>query len=92
MHWPTNRRSTSRLVMIVLGGAASAALAGCSTSADVSYGTYQFGPGYQSGQTYESRVYGDTSQGIGAENCRSVMRRHADAYGRVSSTQETVCD
>ncbi|MEZ0171503.1 hypothetical protein [Microvirga sp. TS319] len=92
MQWQRNRRSEARLVVAVLGSIIGTALAGCSTSADVSYGSYQFGPGYQSGRVYESRVYGDTQQGFGAENCRTVMHRQADAFGRLSSAEETVCD
>ncbi|WP_414473843.1 hypothetical protein [Microvirga sp. M2] len=97
MQWRRIRRSEGRLIVAALGVAAlgsviGMALAGCSTSADVSYGSYQFGPGYQSGRVYESRVYGDTQQGIGAESCRTVMHRQADAFGRPSSSEETVCD
>ncbi|SCZ11306.1 hypothetical protein SAMN02927923_04230 [Microvirga guangxiensis] len=83
-HWLSRRR----LIAIVIG-VAGAGLAGC--SADVSYGSYRFGPGYETGQVYESRVYGSAQQGLGAENCRTVVRREADAFGRVSSREETVC-
>jgi len=79
-------------MIVVLGGGLSAGLAGCSTSADVAYGTYSFGPGYETGQVRESRVYGDIRQGIGTENCRTVSRREADQFGRLSSFEETVCE
>jgi len=85
-------RPLGRGFTFAVGMALAAGLAGCSTSADVAYGTYQFGPGYETGHVYESRVYGDTQQGIGAENCRTVMRRGADASGRPRSYEETVCD
>jgi len=81
-----------RLPVIVLGVGLGAGLAGCSTSADVSYGTYRFGPDYEASQVYENRVYGDTQDGIGRESCRTVVRREADAYGRPSSVEETACD
>jgi hypothetical protein len=76
----------------VLGVGLGAGLAGCSTSADVAYGTYRFGPGYESGQVRESHVYSDPREGIGAESCRTVLRREADAFGRLSSFEETVCE
>jgi len=84
--------SLERCLVIVVGAGLLAGLAGCSTSADVAYGTYQFGPGYQAGRVYESRVYGDTQSGIGAENCRTVLRQETDAFGRLSSSEETVCE
>lgn len=80
------------LMIVVLGLGLSTGLAGCSTSADVSYGAYSFGPGYETGRVYESRVYGDTQRGFGSENCRTVLRRQVDAYGRASSVEETLCD
>lgn len=86
------RLSKSGLMVSVLGLGLGAGLAGCSTSADVSYGEYSFGPGYEAGRVYENRVYGDTEQGFGGENCRTVLRREVDAYGRASSVEETVCD
>jgi hypothetical protein len=87
-----NPRLKCRLVIAALGVGLSAGLAGCSTSADVAYGTYRVGPGYEAGQVRESRVYGDTRRGIGTENCRTVLRREADAFGRLSSFEETVCE
>ena len=86
------RLSKSGLMIAVLGLGLSAGLAGCATSADVSYGEYSFGPGYEAGRVYENRVYGDTQQGFGSENCRTVLRREVDPYGRDSSVEETVCD
>lgn len=85
-------RSRRRWVQAVLGLAYCGGLAACSTSADVSYGEYRFGPGYESGRVYENRVYADTSGGLGRENCRTVLRQQEDAFGRVSSFEETVCD
>ena len=76
------------LVLIVLG----VALGGCTTSADVSYSRYRFGPGYESEQVYESRVYGDTEQGLGSVSCRVVSRRQVNPFGEISVGEETVCD
>jgi hypothetical protein len=80
------------LIIAVIGSGVGTGLAACSTSADVAYGTYSFGPGYQSGQVYESRVYGDPQRGVGAESCRTIVRREADEFGRLSSWEETICD
>jgi hypothetical protein len=81
------------LIVASLGlGLVGIGLAGCSTSANVSYGEYRFGPGYETGRVYENSVYGDTQRGFGKENCRTVLRRTVDAFGRASSTEETVCD
>jgi hypothetical protein len=85
-------RSLERRLIIAVGAGLAAGLAGCSTSADIAYGSYQFGPGYQTGRVYEGRVYGDPQRGIGAENCRTVLRQETDAFGRLSSWEETVCD
>lgn len=79
-----------RIMVLALGCGLS--LAACSTSADVSYGTYQLGPGYETGRVYENRVYADTSHGLGHENCRTVVRRQEDAFGRSFSSEETLCD
>ena len=76
------------LILIVLG----AALGGCMTSADVSYSRYRFGPGYETEQVYESRIYGDTEQGLGSESCRVVARRQVNPFGEISVREETVCD
>jgi hypothetical protein len=76
------------LILMVLG----AAIGGCTTSADVSYSRYRFGPGYETEQVYESRVYGDMEQGLGSESCRVVARRQADPFGEISVGEETVCD
>ncbi len=81
-----------RCILAALGIGLSAGLAGCSTSADVAYGSYQFGPDYQTGHVYESRVYGDTQRGIRAENCRTVARQVTDAFGQLSSSEETICE
>lgn len=80
----------SKCFLLMIGMvSASAGLAGC--SADVSYGSYRFGPGYEAGQVHESRVYGNAEQGLGAENCRTIIRREADVFGRPASQEETVC-
>lgn len=76
------------LILIALG----AALGGCTTSADVSYSRYRFGPGYEVEQVYESRVYGNTVEGLGGESCRVVARRQVNPFGEVSIGEETVCD
>jgi len=81
-----------RGVLAFLGLGICGSLAACSTSADVSYGEYRFGPGYESGRVYENRVYADTSRGLGRENCRTVVHQQEDAFGRVFSSEETVCD
>lgn len=76
------------LILTVL----SAALGGCTTSADVSYSRYRFGPGYETEQVYEGRIYGDTAEGVGSESCRVVARRQVSPFGEVSIGEETVCD
>jgi hypothetical protein len=76
------------LILIVLG----AALGGCTTSAGVSYSQYRFGPGYEAEQVYESRIYGDTAQGLGSESCGVVARRQVNPFGEISVGEETVCD
>jgi hypothetical protein len=76
------------LILIILG----AALGGCTTSADVSYSRYRFGPGYETEQIYESRIYGDTAQGLGSESCRVVAGRQINPFGEISVGEETVCD
>jgi hypothetical protein len=80
------------LAIAALGLGCGSGLAACSTSADVFYGEYRIGPGYESGRVYENRVYADTNRGLGRENCRMVVRRHQDAFGRSLSSEETVCD
>jgi hypothetical protein len=80
------------LAIAALGLGGVAGLAACSTSADVFYGEYRFGPGYEAGRVYENRVYADTSLGLGRENCRMVVRRQQDAFGRSLSSEETVCE
>ena len=80
------------LTMAVLATGFGTGLAGCSTSADVSYGSYSVGPGYETGRVYENRVYADTYRGLGHENCRTALRRQTDADGRLSSSEETVCE
>ncbi len=76
------------LILTVLG----AALGGCTTSADVSYSRYRFGPDYEIEQVYQSRIYGDTAQGLGSESCRVVARRQVNPFGEISVREETVCD
>ena len=76
------------LILIILG----AALGGCTTSADVSYSQYRFGPGYETEQIHESRIYGDTAQGLESESCQVVARRQVNPFGEISVREETVCD
>jgi hypothetical protein len=68
------------------------ALGGCSATADLSYGQYQFGPGYHTERFYESRVYGDTGQGFGSEACRGFIRRDVDAIGDEVVREDHLCD
>jgi len=68
------------------------ALAGCTATADMSYGEYQFGPGYQAERVYERRIYADTGTGLGSEECRTVVRRHVNRYGEVIRRDTRVCD
>ncbi|MFC4173172.1 hypothetical protein ACFOYU_14060 [Microvirga sp. GCM10011540] len=68
------------------------ALGGCTATADVSYGEYQFGPGYEAERVYERRVYADTDRGFGSEECRGVARRGVDPYGNMVVTDMQVCD
>ncbi len=91
MHGPINRRSVGGLIRTLLCVALVAGLAGRTTAAGVSYGEYQFGPGYQAGRVYENRVYAGTEEGIGSENCRTILRGRTDASGRTSSTEEILC-
>ena len=87
---PSSVARFSRLVLILtfLG----AALGGCTTSADVSYSEYRFGPGFETERVYENRVYGDTMRGLGSESCQVVARRQVNAFGQISAGEETVCD
>ena len=68
-----------------------AALGGCTTSADVSYSQYRFGPGFEAEQAYENRIYTDTAEGVGGESCRVVARRQVNPFGEVSVGEEAVC-
>lgn len=79
--------SRSLLILTFL----TTALGGCTTSADVSYGEYRFGPGFETERVYESRIYGDTTQGLGTEPCQVVARRRINAFGEISVREETVC-
>ena len=85
---PTAGRLRLVLVLSIMG----VALAGCTTAAGFSYGEYRSGPGYETERFYESRVYGDTSQGVGRETCRVVARRQVDPFGESIVREETVCD
>ena len=69
----------------------TAALGGCTTSADVSYGEYRIGPDSETERVYGSRIYGDTTQGLGTESCQMVARRQINAFGEISVREETVC-
>lgn len=83
-----HRLRLSTVALSVLSGG----LAGCTATADLSYGEYQFGPGYQTERVYERRVYGDTDQGLGSEACRGVVRRQIDAFGNLIVRDDRVCD
>jgi len=74
-------------VAVLCGG-----LGGCTTTADFSYGEYQFGPGFATERVYESRIYGDAQRGIGREACRVTVQRQVDAFGEVSFREVTACD
>jgi hypothetical protein len=67
-------------------------LAGCTTSADLSYSEYQFGPGYQTERVQERRLYADTDQGFGSESCQGVARRHVNEFGELVARDTVVCD
>jgi len=69
-----------------------AVLGGCTATADMSYGEYQFDPAYGTEQVYERRVYADTAQGLGSEECRTVARRHVNRFGEVVRRERQVCD
>lgn len=82
-----------RAAVLIAGTAlVAAALGGCTATADMAYGEYQFGPGYGAGQVYEQRVYADTAQGLGSEECRTVVRRHVNRFGEVVRRERQVCD
>jgi hypothetical protein len=82
-----------RAAVLAAGTALIAAtLGGCMATADMSYGEYQFSPGYGSERVYERRVYADTSQGLGTEECRTVVRRHMNRFGEVVRRERQVCD
>lgn len=68
------------------------ALGGCTATADMAYGEYQFNPGYGTEQVYERRVYADTAQGLGSEECRTVVRRDVNRFGEVVRRERQVCD
>lgn len=70
---------------------AAGMLGGCAASADVSYGEFRFGEGSGTSRVYESRVYGDTAQGLGGETCRTVIRSEIDAAGRRVMRERRVC-
>ncbi|WP_243373806.1 hypothetical protein [Microvirga solisilvae] len=88
------RRHQTRCAFIIplLALGFGSGLAACSASADVVYGEYRFGPGYQSGRVYENRVYADTGRGVGRENCRTGVRQQVDPLGRATSSEETICN
>jgi hypothetical protein len=75
-------------VSATLGGG----LGGCAATTDFTYSEYQLGQGFQNGRVYERRIYGDTNQGFGSEECRVVVRRQVDAFGEISTREETVCE
>ncbi len=76
------------LVVTLLAGVP----AGCAATADLSYSEYQFGPGYGAERVYETRVYGDTEQGLGSEVCRGSVRRETNAFGDMIVRDDRSCD
>jgi hypothetical protein len=83
-----SRSRTFTVTLVLVAGA----LSGCAATADLSYGEYQFGPGYGSEQVYESRVYGDTQEGIGSEVCRGSVRRQVNEFGETIVRDDRVCN
>jgi hypothetical protein len=83
-----SRARTMSLMFALLAGVP----AGCAATADLSYGEYQFGPGYGVERVYESRVYGDTGQGLGSEVCQGSVRRETNAFGDVIVRDDRFCD
>jgi hypothetical protein len=83
-----SRARAASLVFVLLASVP----AGCAATADLSYGEYQFGPGYGAEQVYESRLYGDTEQGFGSEVCQGSVRREANAFGEVVVRDDRFCD
>ena len=83
-----------RRVGILAAGLALAAgaLGGCTATADMAYSEYQFDPGYGAERVYERRVYADTGQGLGSEECRTVSRRHVNRFGEVVQRDRQICD
>jgi hypothetical protein len=58
----------------------------------LSYGEYQFGPGYQSERVYERRIYGDTSRGFGSETCQGVVGQQMNEFGEFDVGDSVTCD
>lgn len=80
-----------RFKFAVVPAVVASALGGCAASADLTYGEYRFGPGYGTERVYESRIYGDTAQGLGSESCRTVTRSEIDEYGRAVMRERRIC-
>lgn len=89
---PSNQQPKRGFIVTVLVLGLSVVLAACTTSADVTYGEYSFGPGYEAGRVYENRIYADTDRGLGRERCRTVVEQTMDAFGRRSAQEEVICD
>jgi hypothetical protein len=83
-----NRNRTAGTVLAALAGA----LGGCAAEADLAYGEYRFGPGYQTERVYERRLYGSTTEGLGSEACRVVHRRSVNELGEVVVRRVRICD
>ena len=81
-----------RCVVNLAAAVTVGALAGCTTAADMSYGEYRFGPGYQAERVYERRIYADTDEGLGSQECRTVVRRHVNRFGETVRRGTEVCD
>lgn len=80
------------LVSVAVLAALAGGLGGCAASANLSYGEYHFGPDHRSERVYESRVFADSREGLGAQSCRSEARERVDAFGNVTVQDELICD
>ena len=83
-----NRTRTAGTMLAAIAGA----LGGCAAEADLAYGEYRYGPGYQTERLYERRVYGSTTEGLGSEACRLIHRRRVNEFGEVEVRRVRVCD
>lgn len=76
----------------LLAIAVAAMLSGCISAAEVSYGEYRVGPGFQTERVYAQRIYGGAEEGFGRQTCQVMVQRQADLFGIVSEREVSVCE